>query len=151
MRCFHRIPDINLIKLHKTLYYYDGRIAVKRVRSENSKIAYGEEKMKKVGKQEQTAQASAVSRRVINLVYEDAPGKEVFAAGSFNNWKPEKPLLDKDNTGVYRCQLRLEPGTYQYKFMVDGNWCLDENNPNFTPNDFGTLNSLLIVTEKQEK
>ena len=98
-----------------------------------------------------THPASVTSRRVINLVYEDAPGKEVFVAGTFNNWQPEKPLSDKNNIGVYKCQLRLAPGTYQYKFIVNGNWCLDENNPNFTPNGLGTLNSLLIVTEKQEK
>lgn len=86
--------------------------------------------------------------RVVNLTCETAPGKKVFAAGSFNDWKPEKELVDKDHSGVYRCQLRLLPGEYQYKFVVDGNWCLDAENPNFVPNDFGTLNSLLIVREK---
>ena len=86
--------------------------------------------------------------RVVYLTYESAPGKKVYAAGSFNGWKPEKELKDKDNTGVYRCQLRLKPGEYQYKFVVDGSWCLDAANPNFIPNSFGTLNSLLIVREK---
>ena len=90
----------------------------------------------------------AAGRRVVNLVYEDTPGKKVFVAGSFNDWQPEKELRDKDNTGVYQCQMRLLPGEYQYKFVVDGNWCLDADNPNFIPNDYGTLNSLLIVKSK---
>lgn len=87
--------------------------------------------------------------RIVRLTCETEPGKKVFVAGSFNNWKMEKELVDKDNSGVYRCQLRLMPGEYQYKFVVDGNWCLDAENPNFMPNDFGTLNSLLIVREKE--
>ncbi len=86
--------------------------------------------------------------RMVTLVYEGMPGRQVFAAGTFNEWKPEKVMKDKDNNGVYRCQIRLLPGEYQYKFVVDGNWCLDAANPNFTPNEFGTLNSILTVGEK---
>ena len=93
---------------------------------------------------------AAAGCRVIYLTYESVPGKKVFVAGSFNGWKAEKELKDKDDSGVYRCQLRLKPGEYQYKFIVDGNWCLDGANPNFVPNGFGTLNSLLTVREKRE-
>ena len=88
------------------------------------------------------------SLRYITLVYEDAPGKSVFIAGSFNDWKPEKKMTDKNNDGVYRCQLRLVPGEYQYKFVVDGLWCLDPVNPNFVPNEMGSLNSVLCVKAK---
>ena len=87
-------------------------------------------------------------RRIVNLTYSSTPGKRVFVAGSFNNWQIEKELKDKENSGIYRCQLRLLPGEYQYKFIVNGNWCLDAENPNFTANGFGTLNSLLHVSEK---
>lgn len=86
--------------------------------------------------------------RYITLVYEDAPGKNVMVAGSFNSWKPEKQLTDKNNDGIYRCQLRLVPGEYQYKFVVDGMWCLDSSNPNFVPNELGSLNSVLVVKAK---
>ena len=99
---------------------------------------------KKTGKRK-----SVSGDRVITLTCETEPGKKVFVAGSFNDWKPEKQLVDKNNSGVYRCQLRLMPGEYQYKFVIDGNWCLDAENPNFIPNDFGTLNSLLLVREKE--
>ena len=99
-------------------------------------------------KKECSGKAAKPARRIVNLVYEALPGKQVFVAGSFNDWKPEKPLLDKDNTGVYRCQLRLEPGEYQYKLVVDGNWCLDAANPNFMPNGFGSLNNILQVKAK---
>ena len=84
----------------------------------------------------------------VNLIYEDVPGRTVMVAGSFNNWQPEKQLLDKNGDGVYRCRLSLQPGEYQYKFVVDGVWCLDSSNPNFVPNDIGSLNSVLIVKKK---
>ena len=88
------------------------------------------------------------SLRYVNLSYEDVPGRTVMVAGSFNNCQPEKQMLDKKGEGVYRCQLRLSPGEYQYKFVVDGVWCLDSSNPNFVPNDIGSLNSVLLVKEK---
>ena len=43
----------------------------------------------------------------------------------------------------------MEPGDHQYKFVVDGEWRLDAANPNFVPNDFGTLNSLLTVLPRK--
>ncbi len=54
-------------------------------------------------------------------------------------------MTDEKGDGVYRCTLRLAPGCYEYKFVVDGEWVLDDGNPNFTSNDFGTLNSVLNV------
>ena len=100
------------------------------------------------GEKKVVVKKEGVAYRMVTLVYEGIPGRQVFAAGTFNEWKPEKLMKDRDNDGVYRCQIRLVPGEYQYKFVVDGSWCLDAANPNFTPNEFGTLNSILTVDEK---
>ena len=71
-------------------------------------------------------------------------------AGSFNDWDPEaKPLLNRKGTGIYTGVLMLPPGDYEYKFVVDGEWCIDENNPCFSANDLGTLNSVLKVEAKK--
>ena len=59
-------------------------------------------------------------RRAVDFVFEDAPGKEVFLAGSFNNWQMTTPMSDKKIPGVYTRRLLLEPGEYQYKFVVNG-------------------------------
>lgn len=75
-----------------------------------------------------------------------AAGKIVSVAGSFNDWDPTvKFLTDKNNSGEYTGILMLSPGVYEYKFVIDGIWHLDENNANFSPNDFGTLNSVVEV------
>ena len=88
------------------------------------------------------------SRRAVNLEYEDGPGKEVFLSGSFNNWQMTNRMRERKKPGLYSCRLLLEPGEYQYKFVVDGQWRLDGNNGCFAPNGFGELNSVLKVEPK---
>lgn len=88
------------------------------------------------------------SRRAVVLYYKDAPGKNVCVAGDFNGWQPGRKLEDRKGDGTYRGRLLLAPGEYQYKFLVDGEWRSDPENPNFVPNEFGSLNSVLIVKEK---
>ena len=88
----------------------------------------------------------AAAGRVCEFSVTAKPGLKVFVAGSFNDWEPElNPMVDAGGNGSYRCTLSLAPGYYEYKFVVDGEWVLDESNPNFTSNDFGTLNSVLNV------
>jgi hypothetical protein len=41
--------------------------------------------------------------------------------------------------------MMLSPGDYEYKFKVNGDWFIDANNPKFTPNGLGSLNSVLTV------
>ena len=74
------------------------------------------------------------------------PGKSVYLAGSFNNWDPAgKKMSDKKGDGVYSASVKLAPGTYQYKFVIDGTWCADPENRDFVQNDHGTLNSVITV------
>ena len=44
--------------------------------------------------------------------------------------------------------LQINPGEYQYRFIVDGNWMEDPNNPNKTPNEFGEYNSVLDIKKE---
>lgn len=88
------------------------------------------------------------ARRAVTFEFEDAPGKEVFLAGSFNNWQMTTRMKEKEQSGTYSCRLLLEPGEYQYKFVVNGEWRLDGQNGCFAPNGFGELNSVLKVEPK---
>ena len=105
---------------------------------------------KKTVKPTATAPAAAKkpARRYVPFKLEDAPGRQVFVAGCFSNWEPKHKLTDHEGKGVYTTRIQLAPGEYQYKFVVDGEWRLDAANPNFVPNSFGSLNSLLKVTDK---
>ncbi len=84
-------------------------------------------------------------KRVV-LTVRTTPGADVYVAGTFNDWNPEKKqLLDKDGSGNYSGILMLPPGDYEYKFKVNDDWYIDPGNPNFAPNALGTLNSVLTV------
>ena len=84
----------------------------------------------------------------------DAPqAKEVFLAGTFNGWDPTIERLAPNKFGEWRTSLFLEPGRYEYKFVVDGKWicnpnCKDEDThlcPHCVRNEFGAMNRVLIV------
>ena len=91
------------------------------------------------------AAAKPVEKSVTFTVHAE-PGKAVYLAGSFNNWDPAgKKMLEKKGNGVYTVAIKLVPGTYQYKFVIDGTWCADPENRDFVQNDHGTLNSVITV------
>jgi len=78
----------------------------------------------------------------------DAPeAQEVFLAGDFNDWDGESIRLTRKRgkyKGRFATALSLEPGQFEYKFLIDGNWICDPDKGR-VPNVFGTDNSLLNV------
>ena len=69
--------------------------------------------------------------------------RSVFVVGNFNNWAMnDETLLDK-NDGVWSKKLKLQHGTYQYRFVVDGQWIEDPINPEIEKNPYGEYNSIL--------
>jgi len=74
--------------------------------------------------------------------YSDA--KKVTVAGSFNGWNKDAYLMTrKDFKWVF--PIRLKPGKYTYKFVVDGKWILDPHNDLWEENEYGTGNSVLWI------
>ncbi|MBO6167461.1 MAG: glycogen-binding domain-containing protein [Kiritimatiellae bacterium] len=73
-------------------------------------------------------------------------GKAVYVAGEFNNWDATaKKMAYKAKAGIYSATVKLNPGEYQYKFVIDGTWCADPENVNSVANDQGTFNSVITV------
>jgi 1,4-alpha-glucan branching enzyme len=66
-------------------------------------------------------------------------------AGSFNDWNPNTLAMKKTDSGWIR-ELKLDPGKYWYKFIVDGEWQADGNNQAKENDGFGNINSVLFVT-----
>jgi chromosome partitioning protein len=77
----------------------------------------------------------------------DAPGAEsVELTGEFNNWSREGLKMEKDEEdGLWKLTLDLEPGEYEYRYIVDSVWIKDPANTDSVLNEFGQENSLLIV------
>lgn len=78
--------------------------------------------------------------------YFGRPGDIVFLAGDFNNWAEyQLQMKDSNGDGNFVCEVKLAPGTYEYKFIVNGNWCIDNNNPCCKDNQYGTGNSFIVI------
>lgn len=75
----------------------------------------------------------------------DAPNaRDIYLVGDFNHWKiDENSRLSKTRDDKWEKKLDLPPGRYKYKFIVDGEWVLDNKNSERVQNDFGTFDSLL--------
>lgn len=71
--------------------------------------------------------------------------RSVFVVGNFNNWSLSDDNLLEKKDGHWTKTLKLKPGTYQYRFVVDGQWIEDPINPELAANPFGEFNSVVDV------
>ncbi len=100
--------------------------------------------VKKAAKCAAKKPCAKVAAKTVKFTVHAEKGKAVYVAGCFNKWNPTaKKMAFK--AGVYSATVKLVPGEYQYKFIIDGTWCADPENVNAVPNDQGTFNSVLIV------
>jgi len=71
--------------------------------------------------------------------------QKVLLAGDFSGWKPMAMRKQKD--GQYVVEVPATKKVSEYKFVVDGQWVTDPDNPAHAPNPYGTTNSLASLEE----
>jgi hypothetical protein len=95
---------------------------------------------------EKQARTTPAVSRLVPVVVRVGEGKGVALTGDFNGWSkegiPMKPLGD----GRYKTQLRLAPGSYEFRLLVDGEWADDPDAQRRVANPFGTQNAVLQVS-----
>jgi len=65
---------------------------------------------------------------IVRLFLFDHPKAEkVYLAGTFNNWKTTQLPMRQTPSG-WIVSLKLPPGKYLYKYIIDGKWYDDSNN-----------------------
>jgi 1,4-alpha-glucan branching enzyme len=70
----------------------------------------------------------------------------VALAGEFNQWSTTADPMARQPDGTWTITRQLAPGTYGYKFVVNGTtWKQDEANPQSTDDGFGGKNSVVTV------
>lgn len=84
-------------------------------------------------------------RRRVTFTLRADSGSEVYLGGTFNDWDYLKKPLKEAEKGIFRGVCMLSPGIHEYKFHINGTWCVDPENPNFCQNLYGSLNSLIEV------
>jgi len=50
-----------------------------------------------------------------------------------------------DGDGIWSITVKLAPGTYQYKYVIDSKWTQDPYGPGEAPDGFGGRNSQFDV------
>jgi 1,4-alpha-glucan branching enzyme len=69
---------------------------------------------------------------------------EVVVAGNWNEWNATAEPLRKLKNGTFKTTVDLESGSsYEFKYIVDGEWQNDEQADAYAWNEFATENGVL--------
>jgi 1,4-alpha-glucan branching enzyme len=88
---------------------------------------------------------NGAKRRRIDFNLKMPEAQKVILMGDFNLWNPEVNPMRKNGKGVWQTTVMLYPGRYEYRFLVDGEWCNDPNNTTKCPNCFDSENNVMEV------
>jgi chromosome partitioning protein len=71
----------------------------------------------------------------------------VQLVGDFNGWEVAGHEMQPAGP-VWKSVLRLDPGRYRYRYIVDGEWQNDPLNSEVEPAPFGGYNSVIVVQDR---
>ena len=83
--------------------------------------------------------------QAVHFEFTHPTARTVCIAGTFNDWQPEAAPMLPWGHGRWMSELSLPPGTYEYCFVVDGQWLPDPLAREAVPNRSGGMNSVLKV------
>ena len=87
------------------------------------------------------------SMQKVTLTITGLNTNDVKIAGDFNDWEADKGVKTLLRKGRVTKTFLAEPGTHQYRLILDGNWQADPTNPDSVINEFGEANSVLVVEQ----
>jgi hypothetical protein len=70
---------------------------------------------------------------------------QVFVGGSFNGWDPGATPLVPVGDGWWEISINLEPGIYEYTYVIDGEWITPPEAKLTVEDGFGGRNGILEV------
>ena len=69
----------------------------------------------------------------------------VLLAGDFTHWHQHAVPMKKESDGVWKADVELSPGTYRYRFIVDGQWRDDPTCTLHVANPYGSQDAVRQV------
>ncbi len=72
--------------------------------------------------------------------------ERVHLAGDFNDWSLDGSEMEPIG-GVWKKVVKLPPGRYRYRYVIDGRWQRDPLNADIEPSAYGGDDSILVVDE----
>ncbi|MDA8100807.1 MAG: hypothetical protein M0042_14415 [Nitrospiraceae bacterium] len=90
-----------------------------------------------------TAQQQTVT---VRLNFYAPAAQRVAVAGDFNRWQTNANPLVRADGGVWTVDIRLQPGSYSYMFVVNGTtWVPDPAAESFQDDGFGKKSAVMRV------
>lgn len=90
----------------------------------------------------QYLKSKPVCKVTFTVPAEDA--KKVAVAGTFNQWNPKKNSLKKLKNGSFKGTFDFAvENSYEFKYVIDGEWKNEEQADAFVANEFAQENSVL--------
>ena len=78
-----------------------------------------------------------------------SPESTVQLTGSFSGWNRKHDMALTPDGSAFQCALAVQPGTYQFKFIVDSVWTAAPSLP--TTDDGGNINNFVSVLNPAEE
>jgi len=103
------------------------------------------EKTSSANKGKGAKEASKKMDRRVEFTFHAPEAREVYLTGEFNYWNTNSLPMKKDKDEVWKTEIKLPPGCYEYKYFADSAWV--ENIPGAEPvsNPFGTQNFVISI------
>lgn len=123
-------------------------VMAKALKGLGNRLGRIENSSKNKGKEEVSMPANNVkkdTRRTVNFELKAPSAKRVVLTGNFNSWNESDLLMKRDKEGMWKLGLRLNPGRYEYKYIVDSQWWTDPAGSKTLVNSLGSANSIKEV------
>lgn len=82
----------------------------------------------------------------IEFRYYHPDARHVYLVGDFNNWEPRATPMYREEGGEWVAILSLPDGMYEFKYLADGDWYLDDAAMGVEEVPFG-CNSVLVLNQ----
>jgi len=121
----------------------DAQTAIKAIKEKFSAVSdSGAEPASPVSSQEKVAKPKGLVAITFKLKAQPSTQK-VFLAGDFNSWDSRSEPMTRRGEQFSK-SVKLAPGRYQYKYVIDGEWTVDHEAP-VVISDLGTMNNVINV------
>ncbi len=69
----------------------------------------------------------------------------VSVAGEFNGWNTQTHAMKQDKKGIWKIDVPIDPGTYQFRYFVDQSRWVNDPASGEIANEHGSANSVVVV------
>jgi 1,4-alpha-glucan branching enzyme len=123
-------------------------MALKPTAKKSTKIPARKPSVARTATPTRTATAKAAPDNTLPVTFRfHAPqAGAVKLAGDFTQWESAPLALKREGNGEWSTTVKLAPGRYEYRLLVDGQWQNDPQCHELMPNQFGTANCVRAVS-----